>query len=108
MWNLNKPVVYLIVSILLVIYGTYGILTDNFVIPNLSSRKALHLHGFSAWGLYFGFVSVFLLFLSNFLAEYYANNNIDSFKYSPTKVKRICYFAISLSICLTLLSFITK
>ncbi len=105
MWDIRKPATYLIVSVLLVIYGTYGILTDNFVTFGHRSR---HLHGLSAWGLYFGFIAFFLLMLSNFLEDYYTSNGIDSPGYSPKKIKWLGYCTIFISLCLSAVLFIVK
>ncbi len=43
LWNVT-------LSVVLLIYGTYGVVTDNFVLP--AKRGALTLYGYPAWVMY--------------------------------------------------------
>lgn len=52
--NLKKRILETVVSVLLVAYGTYGVVVDNFVLPAKGGRTTT-LYGYPAWIMYAAF-----------------------------------------------------
>ena len=62
-----------IISVILISYGTYGILSDDIYIPGRS--KGVHFNGFSAWLVYVSFIFASCTLFSVIVDHYDKRNN---------------------------------
>lgn len=62
-----------ILSVILLIYGTFGVITDNFVIPG--KRGVLTLYGYPAWVMYGALLCLVANLIATVIDHYDTRNN---------------------------------
>ena len=67
------------ISLILIIYGTYGILADDIYIPGKRSR-GIHFKGISAWLVYLSFIFATCNLISVIVDHYDKRNNENYYK----------------------------
>lgn len=71
LWNIT-------LSVTLLIYGTFGVVTDNFVIP--TKRGALTLYGYPAWIMYGALLCLVANLTAEVIDHYDTRNNEERYK----------------------------
>lgn len=75
----SERVVYIILSGIIVSYGTAGILHDDIYLPGKRGRGT-HFHGEPAWLLYLSFLFLAMNLLSIVIDHYDKRNNQTNYK----------------------------
>lgn len=68
-----------VLSVLLLIYGTYSVLTDHFVLP-AKRGQTVTLYGYSAWVLYAALLFLVAHLLAVVVDHYDTRNNEDAYR----------------------------
>jgi hypothetical protein len=76
--SVGKRVVYACLALLLLAWGTFGVLRDDLLYPGKWNSK-LHLTGLSAWIMYGAMICASLVLLSVILDHYDKRNNERSY-----------------------------
>lgn len=80
-------------SVILLIYGTFGVITDNFVIPG--KRGELTLYGYPAWVMYGALLCLVANLIATVIDHYDTRNNEK--KYKKFEASLLAYFGCELS-----------
>jgi TRAP-type C4-dicarboxylate transport system permease small subunit len=93
----NERITNTLFSIILLLYGSYGIWVNDLYIPGKRS-KGFHLHDVPAWVMYGAFICACLVMLSVVVDHYDKRNNETNYKrFADTfRVLGWCFFALSL------------
>ena len=87
---------YLILTVLLLAYGAYGVWANDLYLP--ARRGGMHLHGLSAWTMYGAFVCACLVMLWVVADHYDRRENEFRYWYVGRVFKGVgwIFFAVSL------------
>ena len=88
---------YVIFSLLLLAYGSYGVWVNDIYVPGKRS-KGIHLHDVPAWIMYGAIICACLVMLSVVVDHYDRRNNETDYKLFATTFKFLgwCFFGLSL------------
>jgi hypothetical protein len=89
---------YIILTVLLLVYGAYGVWADDLYLP--ARRGGMHLHGLSAWTMYGAFVCACLVMLLVVADHYDRRENEFKYWYVGRVFKGIGWFFFAVSLIL--------
>lgn len=97
----NERVQNIVVSILLAVYGAYGIWINDLYIPG-KRFKGVHLHDVPAWIMYAAFICACLVMLSVVIDHYDRRNNEINYKLFANVFRNLGWGFFILSLIMTL------
>ncbi len=93
----DERVKYVVFSILLLAYGSYGVWVNDLYIPGKRTR-GVHLHDVPAWIMYGAIICACLVMLSVVVDHYDKRNNETNYESFAATFKHLgwCFFGLSL------------
>lgn len=104
---LSKRIWNILLSLLLLIYGAYGLWKGDLYIPG-KRGNGMHLNGFAAWAMYGAFIGACLAMLSVVVDHFDKRDNEAKYKYFAGKCNAVGWSLFFLSIVIAIWTENTK